>query len=222
MKQLHLDFASPTWRKRLLDINALTWLLLALGSAWLGWGCWQHWHLQQDLLQQQARMQELQKKLNARGNNKPVQLQTTVTEAKAKSVNNAIARLNLPWHDLMDALEAATPNSIALLTLDPDPKTHLLRVTAEAKNSRDMTTYLKNLKVAGFFDSVLLTRHEINEQDPNRPLRFQFEARWLIGFDTLPEGNGESLLEEILEKTTAEKNEGGKKGLDKKPGGHNG
>ena len=29
-----------------------------------------------------------------------------------------------------------------------------------------------------FFASVVLIKHEVNEQDPNKPLRFQFEAQW--------------------------------------------
>jgi Tfp pilus assembly protein PilN len=53
-----------------------------------------------------------------------------------------------------------------------------VRITAEAKNSDDMFAYVGQLQRIDWFDSVLLARHEINEQDPNRPIRFQIDARW--------------------------------------------
>jgi hypothetical protein len=42
-----------------------------------------------------------------------------------------------------------------------------------------MVGYVEELKQQELFSSVMLTRHEINEQDPNRPLRFQLEAVWV-------------------------------------------
>ena len=44
-----------------------------------------------------------------------------------------------------------------------------------------MFGYLATLNHQSFFYAVLLTRHDINEQDPNRPIRFQFEAEWAQG-----------------------------------------
>ena len=41
-----------------------------------------------------------------------------------------------------------------------------------------MLGYVATLSAQPFFTSVLLSKHETNTQDPNRPLRFQFEARW--------------------------------------------
>lgn len=199
MKALTINFAPASWYRRLHHIGPITWVLLALALLWVAALLWQQrqWHLH--ILAQEAQMQTLHAKLQARDNVKPLILKTTVTEPKARAVNLAIGKLNLPWHDLLDALEAATPSSIALLALEPDAKLRLLRASAEAKDSKEMANYLKNLRIAGFFESVLLTRHEINEQDPNRPIRFQFEARWLIGFDTRPEQKVDELLEQKLE-----------------------
>lgn len=55
----------------------------------------------------------------------------------------------------------------------------MLKATAEAKASDDMVGYVEQLKKQGLFSNVLLTRHEINEQDPNKPIRFQLEAEWI-------------------------------------------
>ena len=53
-----------------------------------------------------------------------------------------------------------------------------LRITAEAKDSDDMIAYVEQLQSRNWFGAVELVRHEINEQDPNRPIRFQIDAAW--------------------------------------------
>lgn len=104
-----------------------------------------------------------------------------ISDLQAGAVNRVIAQLNLPWRYMLQAIEAATPATIALLALEPDAKTHRIKVVAEAKSSDDMFGYLAILNQQSFFNAVVLTRHDINEQDPNRPIRFQFEAEWIQG-----------------------------------------
>jgi hypothetical protein len=41
-----------------------------------------------------------------------------------------------------------------------------------------MIAYVEALKKQDLFADVVLTRHEINEQDPMRPIRFQIDAEW--------------------------------------------
>ena len=90
----------------------------------------------------------------------------------------AAQQLNLPWRGLYDAVQAATPATIALLALEPDAKKNSVRITAEAKGSDDMIAYVEQLERIEWFSTVLLARHEINEQDKNRPIRFQIDAQW--------------------------------------------
>lgn len=104
-----------------------------------------------------------------------------IPEAKAIAVNAAIQQLNLPWSDLLDAMEEATPNKIALISLEPDAKKHVLKVVAEALSSDDMIAYVEQLKKQAIFENVMLTKHELSEQDPQKPFRFQFEAQWREG-----------------------------------------
>lgn len=108
----------------------------------------------------------------------PAAPRAPVGEQEALAVNAAIAQLNLPWRALHDAVRAATPPNVALLALEPDARKRLLRITAEAKNSDDMLAYVGRLEREAWFGSVTLVRHEVVEQDPNRPLRFQLDAAW--------------------------------------------
>ena len=98
--------------------------------------------------------------------------------AQASAVNAAVQQLNLPWRGLHDAVQAATPATIALLALEPDAKKSSVRITAEAKSSDDMIAYVEQLQHVEWFSTVLLARHEINEQDRNKPIRFQIDAQW--------------------------------------------
>jgi Tfp pilus assembly protein PilN len=108
----------------------------------------------------------------------PAVVRPPVPEAQAAAVNAAVLQLNLPWRALHDAVQAGTPASIALLAMEPDAKKSSVRITAEAKSSDDMIAYVEQLQKGEWFSAVLLTRHEVNEQDPNRPIRFQLDAQW--------------------------------------------
>lgn len=102
----------------------------------------------------------------------------TIPQAQAQAVNDAVMQLNLPWRDLVEAVRAATPGNVALLALEPDARRRTLRITAEARDSDDMLAYIAKMEEQGWFQSVALVRHEIAEQEPNRPLRFQISAQW--------------------------------------------
>lgn len=103
---------------------------------------------------------------------------SSIKADQAVSVNKAIGQLNLPWRQLLQDVEASTPQEIALLSIEPDAKRNVLKGTAEAPDAAGMLAYMTRLKTRGHFASVLLARHEVNEQDPMHPLRFQFEANW--------------------------------------------
>lgn len=94
------------------------------------------------------------------------------------AINRAITWLNVPWQDLFGIFERRRLPAVALLALEPDSQKQLVRVTAEAQGPEDMAAFLELLMREPGFAAVTLTRHEINQQDPSRPIRFVLEARW--------------------------------------------
>lgn len=108
----------------------------------------------------------------------PVETPAVIPAARVDAINAAVVQLNLPWQALFESLEKAKPQNIALLSLEPDGKKRVLRILAEAKQADDMVDFVRLLREQPQFDDALLTRHEINMQDPNRPLRFTLEATW--------------------------------------------
>jgi Tfp pilus assembly protein PilN len=178
MKELRIDFAPTTPRSVLYRTRPWTWLLAAAGLALCIGAAMSAAALLEQREAQRLAASKLQASLHQRTAAKPAAKPTTISEAQQIAVNHAIAQLNLPWRDMLDAVESATPKTIALLALEPDAKRSVLRVTAEAKNSDDMLDYVEEMKRQSFLDDVLLVRHEINDKDANRPLRFQLELHW--------------------------------------------
>lgn len=103
---------------------------------------------------------------------------TKLPQEQVMTVNQAIAKLNLPWTDVFDALEKASSDKVALLQVTPNSQKASVRIIAETKNADDMIEYIEVLKQQKLFTAVVLEKHEINEQDQNRPYRFQFQVQW--------------------------------------------
>lgn len=110
----------------------------------------------------------------------PSTLSPAELDAEQRRAREVAALLLLPWHDLFEALEGASHNDVALLTIEPDHKKQQVRITAEAKNFDILASYLKRLDHAPQFKLVRLVRYEVREEDKQHPLRFVIEASWKL------------------------------------------
>lgn len=178
MNAVKIDFSAGSIRRTLFHTGPAVLLLAGAGLLLCATAAQRSWQVRQ----QRARASEIQqiRQRVAALSQVPREVATVVIgPAQAQFVNSAIGQLNLPWRDLLDAVQGATPREIGLLALEPEPRKQLLKLTAEAKTSDDMVAYVAQLKQQAMFTNVMLVRHEMNEQDPHRPLRFQVEAVWL-------------------------------------------
>jgi Tfp pilus assembly protein PilN len=179
MSRVRIDFAPPSLGRALFrgPRPALALLCIALAlTAPLASSVSEYRRLLREQDAAQARLEAAARaQVAARA---PAPVRAPVPAAQADAVNAAVLQLNLPWRALHDTVQSATPPAIALLALEPDAKRRSLRITAEARNSDDMIGYVEQLRRQDWFDAVALVRHEINEQDPNRPIRFQIDAGW--------------------------------------------
>lgn len=179
MTRLDIDFAPPGWRRSLHRVPAWAWIAGALGVALIATAAYSGSAALQRQQASEAQWQRAQQRVAQATQEPPPMAIAPIAPAQAAAVNAAILQLNLPWRDLQDALASATPPGIALLALEPDARKRILKITAETTSSDAMVAYVAQLKQQQLFGTrVQLLRHEINELDPNRPLRFQLEARW--------------------------------------------
>ena len=177
MTRLHIDFAPPSLRRTWFRLHpallaaGLCGLALCLGAAAAAWQVAQQ-------REERGQLIELRARAAARLVLPAAAPKAAIPLLQAAAVNAAIVQLNVPWSGLQDAVEAATPATVALLALEPDAKKRLLQISAEVKTAQDMVTYIEQLKQQELFTSVILNHHETNLLDPNRPLRFQLQAQW--------------------------------------------
>lgn len=178
MNKVRIDFAPASVRRTLFHTAPAAWMLAGVAFGLCALAAAGGWRL----LEQRRMDEALAAATRARdaGLRAPAAPAPRIAASQADAVNAAVGQLNLPWRELHDAVAAATPAGIALLALEPDARKHALRITAEARNSTEMVAYVASLKQQEMFSGVALARHEINEQDPNRPIRFQLDAEWRL------------------------------------------
>lgn len=185
MKPLAIDFAPSSIRRSVMLTPPASWLALIIALALCAAIACKAVTLHKKTGTDYASLNRLLQKAKAQQKEQAdltiAAKISSLSEAEANAINSVIAQLNLPWADVFDALETAMPPTIALLSIEPEAQKKLFKGVAEASSSEDMIAAIEALKKEALFHSVLLTRHETNAQDPNRPLHFEFEAQWRVG-----------------------------------------
>lgn len=178
-RALHIDFAPRTVRRAMFRTHPAVLALGAAGVLLCVGAVLGATGLADDRRARAEQLRHVEERAAAMSARPVTVAKVDIPEAQATFVNNAVLQLNLPWRELQDAVAAATPRTIALVALEPDPRKQVLKITAEAMSSDDMVDYVAELKQQETFSAVALTRHDVQEADPHRPLRFQLEATWV-------------------------------------------
>ena len=172
--RLHLNFGAP---QRATQPFAIA--LLSVGFLASGYGVLQ---LSSAYTNRQNQMMEsdaltLRKSAFQQSDETP----TKVSAVQLQRFRNAalvVNELRMPWDDLLQILESAPMEQIALLSIEPIASRHQLRLSAEARNVSTMLDYLVYLQRQPSLHQVILSSHQIQRQAPGSPVRFQIQARW--------------------------------------------
>jgi type IV pilus assembly protein PilN len=76
-----------------------------------------------------------------------------------KFYNEIIGRKSFNWLGLLDKVEAATPEGVALSLLSPDRKSGEIKIEGHAKSFAQVRSYLEKLEDSKSFTSILLLSH---------------------------------------------------------------
>ena len=169
-------------RKLGLDFNArrrqnewVGWALLLIGLALWGEMGVSTFNLQRELA-------SLEKKIIKSGAAEKKSKQHSVLSFTPVEINQAreiIARIAIPWDDLFRAVETIKIDRVALLALEPDPKTGKLQLRGEAADLSALLTYVARLGRSEQLHDVYLLQHEIKPgMNPSYPVAFSINARW--------------------------------------------
>jgi hypothetical protein len=103
----------------------------------------------------------------------PAQLRQEIRVA-----NVVLHQIALPWDELFLELERSRDKSVALLSVQPDLQSRVVRIGGEAKNLRAVVEYARRLGKTGLLHDAYLVGHEVKTQDPQRPVTFTLVAGW--------------------------------------------
>ena len=101
-------------------------------------------------------------------------------QGELKLMRQVNARLSLPWEALFNEIEATVDEHVTLLSVEPDAEKGVLQVTAEARDLGAMLAYGKRLAASARFKDAQIQSHQVQVQDPQRPVRFVLAAQWLM------------------------------------------
>ena len=94
------------------------------------------------------------------------------------AARETVERLALPWSKLFAALESAASDRVALLAIEPDTKSGTVTISGDSKDYLSALTYVLNLSRNDALSHVQLVRHEVKQNDPQRPVSFSIQAAW--------------------------------------------
>ena len=170
MRKLDLDFNVE--RRRSAWVG---WTLLLIGLALCG-------EMGISYINLQREMSGLEKTLVMNGASGKKSRQSSVASFTPEEIDHAreiISRIAIPWGDLFKAVETVKADRVALLVLEPDPKTEKLQLRGEAADLPALLTYVARLGRTNQLRDVYLLRHEVKQgMNPSYPVAFSINARW--------------------------------------------
>jgi hypothetical protein len=101
--------------------------------------------------------------------------------AVAKSVEDAMAALNVPWSRLFSDLEQALldqKETVALLQVEPDVERREIRIAAEASSLESALAYVRRLERSETLNFPHLDNHEVQLDQRETPIYFEMTALW--------------------------------------------
>ncbi len=164
----------------LFALSRFAWLrLVALAIGLLAVAItWQTYH------NQQIEMAKLESALNQFKQVK--QMQPSVTQAvvtiapeKIKELLDMANVLAMPWNGLFEAIEDTENKDVVLLSLEPNIKKQQLMMMGEAKNLQVALQYVAQLQKQPVLTQVFLQKHNVDESNVSKPVRFTVLARWV-------------------------------------------
>lgn len=174
MRALKLDYRQD---RRMQHVAGF--VLLALALAFAATLVWYY----QGMSREQARLAAVIEKAEGGQQHLRPTAGPALDPEKTKAVmafsNRVVEKLNLPWDDLFAALEEAKGDDIALLGVDPNAKERSVKLTGEARKFDAMFDYIRALRDGKMLKDVYLTTHKIDDQNPDKPVRFTLEATWV-------------------------------------------
>jgi Tfp pilus assembly protein PilN len=172
--RMPIDFAPKTWSAG--KLGGMLGLVAILGAA--AWSGWNYVQLRQQQEAWRADWQRLSSAADtAHAERLPEDREHLMVELRFAS--QVIEKLDAPWDVLFGGVEEVFNEQVTLLSVEPDTERREVRLVAEAKDMAAMLDYVRQVRQSSAFKEGYLVDHQINQQDPQHPVRFTIMARWV-------------------------------------------
>ena len=172
MPHVEIDFARRPKGHRGRQL-AVALVLVSAGAAVM-WFCMNRWQVIDGL---RARARQANRELDTLSHPVRVAAQPVAPE-RAKAINTAINELNVPWPEILQALEESRPKDVALLQIEPNTSRARLRIVAEARTSALLEGYVTTLLKHPPFLHFLPSQQEEVAVDGQTRIRLTFDLDW--------------------------------------------
>jgi Tfp pilus assembly protein PilN len=175
MRAVALDYQCTTRRLPPLGIAVLAAALLALALM-----AGRYRELDERIGTWEARLGQGERLARASAPRSPSKEAARQQALEVQHANDALRQLTVPWGALFRAVESAGGKSVALLAMQPDVRQGTVAISGEAKDLPALLDYVRRLGTRDVFSSVHLHHHQVQQQDPERPIRFSLRAVWKV------------------------------------------
>lgn len=175
MRRLHLDYRRPPRTGAPVLLLLLVTVLSVLVAE-------QYRDLTEVLSEREAQAMQLRRQLTHQTAPR-VRPDERATAKEMKQAAVVSARLSLPWDGLLRGIERTAQRreqDVALLSIRPDARRGIVKITGEARDFAGMIAYARALAQDESVNDVYIESHQIRQQDPQRPVRFELAARWRV------------------------------------------
>jgi len=171
MQRLDLDF-----RKTRPASPWAGWVLLTIAIAFMADLGVSYYGVREAITQKEARLAKLGQPADGakRDGARPQRISTE----EIAFASETIQRISMPWGDLFNALESTPTDKVALLAIEPDPKSGTVLISGDGKDYVATIDYVSKLGRAKTLSHVHLIKYELRQNDPQQPVAFSIMASW--------------------------------------------
>lgn len=174
MRLISLDYIRPLPRRRTASLVLLT--LASVFTIYL-WHAYQEINTSTEFLEAKIATQP-RYQTEPKMNNLQPSSESQTTQIETTHVQHVMSQLSLPWEKIFDTLEDNSTSNVALLSITPNADQRSISLHGEAVNLDALLIYIEKLQNTKFLTSVYLLNHQIQTQDPKKPILFQIITQW--------------------------------------------
>ncbi len=172
---LQLDFAHPAGRG-----FRFAPYILVLGALAASAAVFYQREMSQRLVIREARITELR---SMASRSAPAiaarESDTPEVRAQVQKANGVLQQMNVPWGELFASVESAEGADVALLTVQPDPRSRSVTLAGVARSLPAVLGYMQRLERTKRLHDVVLASHEVKAKEPGQPVAFAVSASWV-------------------------------------------